>query len=508
MEEKESMKEETTNGAINDLDLENQPLANASSDKTSDEAPYSILTSREKYAMIVMLSCGGIWSTLSSSIYFPALPILSEKFEVSASIVNVSVVAYLLFQGITPSLLAVPADAYGRRPFIISCLLCYAATCVGLSRTNVYWLLAFLRCVQAASISPIIAISGGVVGDICTRAERGSYVGIMGGIQLVGQGFGALVGSGVVSGFGWRGVFVFLAIGSGAALIVVTIMMPETNRKIVGNLSVPPKRIINKSPATKIWLRSRLTNDVSTIAPPTSIDMLGPYKIFFQKKVFFSLLPAGFQFTTWTMSLTTLSTSLEAKYGFSVIKVGLCYLAPGMGTLFGAIFTGKLLDFIYARRKAAYDKKYEHIDPSNRPPFDIFTTRIQFVIYPTILLIMFSVVFGWCLQNRVNLAPILISAFVISFCAVAFMSSLNTLLVDMFPGQSSAATSCLNLMRCLLGAAGVGALQSMVDAMGEGGTYTLMAGFCLLTSGLFFYLAARGRKKREAEQEQQLQDAE
>ncbi|RLV95458.1 MFS antiporter QDR2 [Spathaspora sp. JA1] len=465
---------------------------------STDHSPYSILTKREKYAIAVLISVSSIWSTLSSSIYFPALTILSQDFDVSPGIINISIVAYFIFQGISPTLLATVADTYGRRPCVLLCLVCYAAVCIGLSQSNVYWLLAFLRCLQAAAISPIIAVTAGILSDITTREDRGSYIGAVSGIQLVGQGFGALVGSGVVSRWGWRGVFVFLAIGSGFMLICCLFILPETNRSIVGNLSVPPQRIYNQSPIIYLpCCSSRLTNDVSTVTPSQSANIFGPYKIFFSPMVFFTLLAGGFQFATWTMNLTTLSTSLQVDYGFSVVHVGLCYLAPGMGTLVGAIGTGKLLDFIYRRKKTSYDREFGHLPKDQQPPFDLFGARFQTAIFTTIIIIAFTIVFGWCVEKHTNIAPILISAFMISVSAVSFMSCMNTLLVDMFPGQGSAATSCLNLMRCLLGAAGVGALSAMIDAMGAGGTYTLMAGFCILSFLLLTYLSRRARKKSE-----------
>ena len=133
------------------------------SESSHIDPQYSILKPNEKRCMVFLLSCSGIWSTLSSSIYFPALPALSEKFSVSPGIVNLSVVAYLLFQGFCPTLLATVADTYGRRPCILMCLTCYAAVCVALSRVNVYWLLAVLRCLQAGAIAPIIAVGSGAV---------------------------------------------------------------------------------------------------------------------------------------------------------------------------------------------------------------------------------------------------------------------------------------------------------------------------------------------------------
>ncbi|KAK6205003.1 multidrug resistance transporter [Scheffersomyces amazonensis] len=446
------------------------------------EPPYSILTDNEKYFMVFLVSISGIWSTLSSSIYFPALPILSQQFDVSPSITNLSVVAYLLFQGIAPSFIAPLADTFGRRPMIIACTFSYCGVCVGISRVRVYWGLAVLRCVQAAVIAPVIAVSSGIVSDLILRSDRGRFLGMITGFQLLGQGFGALVGAALVTGFGWRGIFVALAIGSGFAGICNLLLIPETNRGLVGNQSIPPTRIINTTPILSLpRYRARLTNDLSSKRDPTPIDLLESYRIFFSQQVFFTLLPAGLQFSSWTMSLTTLSTSLEANYGFSVIHIGLCYLAPGLGTLLGSVASGRVLDYIYRRKKAKYDEVNKDIPKEDRPPFDIFTTRVQFTVYPTILAIIFFLIFGWTIQKKVNLSIVLISAFINSCCVVSYLTAMTTLLVDLFPSNGSAATGALNLQRCLLAAAGVGVLQSMVNRIGEGGTYTIMAGLCFIS---------------------------
>ncbi|EGW34249.1 multidrug resistance transporter [Spathaspora passalidarum NRRL Y-27907] len=479
-------------------DKENQ-IGLVTTSTSQPPPPYTILTKKEKYAIAVLISASSIWSTLSSSIYFPALTILSHDFDVSPGIINISIVAYFIFQGISPTLLATVADTYGRRPCVLLCLVCYTGVCIGLSQSNVYWLLAFLRCLQAAAISPIIAVTAGILSDITTRADRGSYIGTVSGIQLIGQGFGALVGAGVVSRWGWQGVFVLLAIGSGFMFICCVVFLPETNRSIVGNMSVPPKYIYNQSPVVHFPCCShRLTNDVSTLSPRTSANIFAPYKIFFKPAVFFTLLAGGFQFTAWTMNLTTLSTSMQVDYGFSVVHVGLCYLAPGMGTLVGSVGTGRLLDYTYRRRKTAYDSTYGHLPKEQQPPFDLFGARFQTAIFTSVIIVVFLIVFGWCIEKHTNIAPILISSFMISLAAVSFMGCMNTLLVDLFPNQGSAATSCLNLMRCLLGAAGVGALSAMIDAMGTGGTYTLMSGFCIISFLILSYLSQRAKKKREA----------
>lgn len=454
--------------------------------------PHSKLSEGEKYLVVCILSMAGIWSTMSGTIYFPALPTISAKFHVSPGLTNLSVVAYLFFQGITPMCIAFVADNFGRRPCILVCLLGYCSVCIGISQVNVFWLLAFLRCLQAGAIAPVISVSQGVLSDITTLATRGSFVGILSGIQLIGQGFGALVGSGIIDRWGWRGVFVFLAIGSGLGLILASVVLPETNRSIVGNLSIPPTRAWNKLPIVLMpFFKKRLTNDQSTLRQASKLDFFAPLKILIQKEVIIALLPGGFLFAGWTMSLTTLSTTLEKYYGYSIGHIGLCYLAPGMGTLVGSIATGRIIDYVYKRKKLAYDEEYGALPVENRPKFNILETRMHLALVPGTIAMAFFIVFGWCFQKRVSIVPILISTFFISLCCVSFMACVNTLLVDMFPSQGSGATSCMNLVRCLLAAAGVGALQSMVDSIGEGGTYTLMAGFICGSTTLLYIVGLR-----------------
>lgn len=278
--------------------------------------------------------------------------------------------------------------------------------------------------------------------------------------------------------FSWRGIFVLLAVGSGIVFILNLIFLPETNRQIVDNLSVFPEKSRNRLPiiykrsfAGRMHRNTLLSNNTQLHYNP-----LTPYKIFFNFHIFLSLLAAGLQFMVWTMALASLSTSLENSYHFPMIKVGLCYLSSGLATLIGSIASGRILDWNYKRHFEKTKAFNEENNPSCK--FNLSRARLEVTLIPTFLLIGCFMVFGWCLDLKTNIAPILISAFVFSFCTVFFMSSLTVLLVDLFPESSSSLTSSLNLMRCLLASLGVGVLQNIIDTMGIGFCYVLMGGLC------------------------------
>lgn len=460
--------------------------------------PYTIFHKFEKFQLIIILSLVGFWSTVSSPIYFPALPTLTEYFNTTEDIINISVVCYLLLQGITPTISSNLADTFGRRPVILASILVFIAACIALSQTNVYWLLAVLRCIQAAGIAPVIAISSGVSGDVCTPENRGGMVGTVSGLQLLGNGLGGLLGAALISGFHtWRSIFVFLAIGGGVTFVLAFFILAETSRRIVGNGTVMPKNPIHKSMTVYLpSFQKKMTNDYVTIAHKKPFDIFGPFRIFIQKEIFLTLLPSGLHFAAWTMVLTSLSTELESsKYNYSVMHVGLIYLPQGIACLVGSMSVGRFMNWYYRRRKAAYDKQVEELPLDQRPPFNQVATRLTLCVAPALLMIIGLVIFGWCIEYNRHIISIIVSTILIAFSSSVFISICTTLLVDLHPGQGSASTSCLNLMRCWLAALGVGVLDRMIDAMNLGGTYTLVAGFCLLFDLCLVYVLHSASKR-------------
>ena len=460
--------------------------------------PYSIFDSKDRLILILILSSVGFWSTISSPIYFPALPTLTEYFHTTSSVMNISVVAYLVFQGIAPTVSSNLADTFGRRPVILASLIIFCASCIALSQTNVYWLLALLRCIQAALIAPVISISSGVAGDVCTRATRGGMVGAVSGLQLVGNGIGGLVGAALITGFNtWRSIFIFLTIGGGVTFITAIFVLPETSRRIVGNGSIIPKNILNKSALIYLpRLRSKLTNDTSTLAPMTKFDLFGPLRIFFQVDVFCTLLPLGIHFAAWTVVLTSLSTELESdKYNYKVMHVGLIYLPQGIACFIGSLLVGKSLNWYYRYRKRLYDEHVEKLPINERPPFNIVSTRLTLTIVPATLMIIGLVIFGWCIQFKRHIISIIISTILVSFSASVLVAICTTMLVDLYPNNGSGSASCLNLMRCLLAALFTGVLDKMISSMGLGATYTVIAGLCLLCDICLVYVLYSANKR-------------
>ncbi|CAI7090846.1 BEM_collapsed_G0027300.mRNA.1.CDS.1 [Saccharomyces cerevisiae] len=320
--------------------------------------PHSRFSRSFKTVLVAQCAFTGFFSTIASAIYYPVLSVIERKFDIDEELVNVTVVVYFVFQGLAPTFMGGFADSLGRRPVVLVAIVIYFGACIGLACAQTYAQIIVLRCLQAAGISPVIAINSGIMGDVTTRAERGGYVGYVAGFQVLGSAFGALIGAGLSSRWGWRAIFWFLAIGSGICFLASFLILPETKRNISGNGSVTPKSYLNRAPILVLpTVRKSLhldNPDYETLELPTQLNLLAPFKILKAYEICILMLVAGLQFAMYTTHLTALSTALSKQYHLTVAKVGLCYLPSGICTLCSIVIAGRYLNWNYRRRLKYY----------------------------------------------------------------------------------------------------------------------------------------------------------
>lgn len=127
-------------------------------------------------------------SPTSANIYFPALNPLEVDLNVSPTLINLTLTSYMIFQGLAPTVFGDLADMAGRRPAYIIAFIVYLGANIGLALQNSYAALFILRCMQSTGSSGAIALGFGVVADISTSSERGSYMGIVGAGTMMGPG--------------------------------------------------------------------------------------------------------------------------------------------------------------------------------------------------------------------------------------------------------------------------------------------------------------------------------
>ncbi|KAG1061294.1 hypothetical protein G6F42_027716 [Rhizopus arrhizus] len=141
----------------------------------------------------------------------------------------------MVFQGLSPSFWGSLADLWGRRPVYLATLVVYMGSCIGLALAPKYYVLLILRMLQAFGSSSVIAIGAGVVGDIATPSERGSYFGLFSMGQMLGPVIGPVLGGIISEYLSWRWIFWILLMVGAAFFVAIFFLLPETLRSLVGN---------------------------------------------------------------------------------------------------------------------------------------------------------------------------------------------------------------------------------------------------------------------------------
>lgn len=476
-------------------------------DEQTVEKSYSIYTRREKWFIVMIASLAALFSPLTANVYFPAIPTIASAFHTSIESINLSVTVYMVLQGISPMFWGTMADRIGRRPVFLVCLLVLCLSCIGLALvpTSAYWALMLLRCIQAAGSASTVALGAGVIGDIGTPAERGGFFGIFTMGPQVGPALGPIIGGVLADKLGWRSIFWFLCIMSAVCFALIVIFLPETLRRLVGDGSVIPSPFYR--PLVPIVGKGRVDRDAPK--PPKPI-LNNPLRLFFYLDVLNLLLFNAILYAVFYAVNTTISTIFASKYPFlNEIDIGLCFLAIGGGMIIGTVLSGRMLDADFQRTKTRLVKKAEE-DPEKRirpedvtreENFPIERARLRMLPIFTAVFILTCAGYGWSLQQETNIAVPLILQIIFGYTVTAIMTGMQTLLIDLLPSQSSSITACNNLVRCSLGALMVSVIDLIVNAIGPGWTYVLLAGICLACSPMIWFaiwIGPRCRAQRRA----------
>ncbi|RDW70508.1 uncharacterized protein DSM5745_08019 [Aspergillus mulundensis] len=451
-------------------------------------SPFHILSSTQKWNLVIFVSLAASFSPLSSNIYFPAIDTISSDLGVSAELVSLTITVYMIMQGIAPSLFGALSDFAGRRLAFVVCLTIYLGANLALAFTSNYPMLIVLRAVQAAGSAATISISAGVIADIALPQERGGFMGTNAGVRMTGQAVGPVIGGLLNTAWGFRSIFLFLFALSVIVLGALLIFLPETQRSIAGNGSIrlsgfhKPLLYMFKPPSA--WSAPPDTRSLKPESPISAKSVLHPLTYIFEKDIAAILAWGSVTYTAWSM--VTSSTTTMLLHGFPFLtqwQVGLCFLPNGLGCICGSLTTGWLLDQSFHRASLANHPETE----LGNPPDNTINTAPAFPALLTISLALYGPSFEF---NDIrahftpNLAAPLVLQFLIAFTATSIFNINSTALIDCFPDRPASATALNNLCRCLLGAAGVSAIQPLIAAVKAMKAFFIVTGMVVLFTPL------------------------
>lgn len=460
---------------------------------------YSLFSPLQKTCILYLASFSAMFSGLSSFIYYPSITAISSSLGVTIQLVNLTITSYQIVSGIAPAILGDFADQAGRRPVLLIALTLYSVANLALACQNSYAALLILRCLQSAGASSTIAIAYGFIADIAPPSERGSSVGILQGFTNSAPSIGPVLGGVLTEKLSWHWVFWILTILSSCHLLIVMFLMPETSRKLIGDGRIEPSRTINKTilaflrPKIPSSLR-KVSKDVPKLRVPNLLSCL---RTLLQKASFLVILVGGIQYTIYGCLATSLSTLMIKMYDLNSLTGGLVYLPSGLGGILAAYTTGRILDKDY-RTTARVHGLPEDKSSNDLTQFPIEKARLLSVFPMLAVSTAATAGYGWSLTTRVHIAVPLVLTFFTGASQVAIFTVCGTLLTDLNCDQSATIQASYSLVRCALSAAGIAALQAMLDAVGVGWCFSIFAVVGAACAPVFILLRYRGLEWRRA----------
>ena len=502
-------------------DLNEKTAENIEEDQSQDDVTekkdYSVFSSRSKRVIIATASLAAWFSPLSAQSYLPSLNQIAQDLGVSVSQINLSVTTYMIMQGLAPTMIAGFSESAGRRMAYLICFTIYIPANIGLALQSNYAALLVLRLLQSGGSSGTVALANGVVADMVTSADRGTYIGYAQLGSILGPALGPLLG-GLIGNFaGWKWIFGFLAILSTVFFTVLALFMPETARRVVGDGSVPPP-IRNRSITSNILLKRRARQGlgpdqemVEACRKSNKIRVPNPLrtlKIIVDKEAGLLLICNGFVIACLMAVSTALPSQFFDIYGLNELQIALCFLPISAGSLFSAFTTGRLVNYNYRRHAKRTNFPLVLTKRQDLTTFPIERARIEVALPLCYLGAAVVIVYGWVLHTRTSLAGPLVLLFFIGYSIVAAYQVTAVLLVDIYPSEPATATAANNLVRCLLSAGAAAVVTPLINGIGSGWAYTLAALIWVSFSPCFWLLIKWGPQwRREKKMKEEEKDA-
>lgn len=180
--------------------------------------------------MLIALALTGAIGPFATDTYLPALPLIVDEFEVSASTAQLTLTAFMVALAVGQLVIGPLSDRLGRRGLLIAGSVGTMVAAVACALAPSIWVLVLARVAQGFFGAAGIVLGKAIVVDVGRGPGVAKAFATLMAIQSVAPVIAPLFGGAVVPFGGWRGVFWLLAGLSAITLIGVIAAVPESLR--------------------------------------------------------------------------------------------------------------------------------------------------------------------------------------------------------------------------------------------------------------------------------------
>lgn len=177
--------------------------------------------------MVFFITLTNMFVPLSTDLYLPALPTMSQYFGVSGSLVNLTLVGFFFFFAVGTLLFGPLSDKYGRkRILLVGSGLYSLMSLICALAPNVY-VMIFARIFQGISAGALISVSMALIKDCFVGRRRESILAVVQSFSGVAPMIAPVLGAFLLRFTDWRGAF-FVLTAAGAAVFLLSLLYQET----------------------------------------------------------------------------------------------------------------------------------------------------------------------------------------------------------------------------------------------------------------------------------------
>jgi Bcr/CflA subfamily drug resistance transporter len=196
----------------------------SSSTQTTAEKVMTPTAAPPRLTTLILLSALAV---LPVNMILPSLPNIAAAFQADFAVVNLSVAGYAIITALTELIAGAMSDRYGRRPVVLMAVSIFIVASVGCAfATNIGIFLLF-RAMQA-SIAACFSVALVVIKETSGERKAASKFGYLAMGWAIAPMLGPMFGGLLDELFGWRAIFVVLAILGAAALALSMRELKET----------------------------------------------------------------------------------------------------------------------------------------------------------------------------------------------------------------------------------------------------------------------------------------
>ncbi|KAK5112728.1 hypothetical protein LTR62_003826 [Meristemomyces frigidus] len=465
--------------------------------------PYDY-TRRKKWMITFIIACAGAVAPMGSSLILPALKDIEASFGVTQTVVNLSIALYMLSMSIFPLWWSSFSETLGRRNIYLASFVLFVVFNILAAVSTDIAMFIVMRCLSGGAAASVQAVGAGTVADVWEVKERGRAMGIFYLGPLCGPLLSPIIGGALSQSLGWRSTQWFLAIFGAAICLLLLFCLPETLRQRKPLAAIAEAEAVAATVRNEDEKTMNLRPDLTRTTTKQSVQLKTRKYLLILRRAFldplrivlFLRFPAValcvYYSTVTFASLYILNISVEKifsapPYNYSSTIVGLLYLPNSLGYFLSSIFGGRWVDLIMAREARKAGRYGEDGKLLYRPEDRMRENAwIGAILWPAAIM-----TYGWTAQFGTNTAGPMIANFFFGVGSMLIFAMATTMLTEFLPRKASNGVALNNFCRNIFSCVGTVVASPLIDAIGNGATFTIIGGVALVSGILTIWAMKR-----------------